>query len=182
MIALIVLFLALTAGNKTYAETVTLRYDDGTAENSSQPWSSEAGSQIAVRFSLSSAAKLKSVLFFVSGRSDVAATKEFEVRVYKDNSGYPGEALYSGHITGKATAPDQWVTVDLSGENVMLSPGNFYVSMYWLTPPGQEGQYDSQTLGEDHNSSAERTFWKFTGQWLVLGRPFQTSMEKKALR
>jgi len=80
-----------------------IKYDDGGAEMCGSPWSSDIGSEIAVRFTPSSyPVDLQSVKFYVEGYYGKPQTP-FEVRIYDDDNGDdPGTRLDQGGITAAA--------------------------------------------------------------------------------
>ena len=152
------------------ASSTILKYDDGTMDQGIVPWSDEVGSEVAVKFTPTSyPAKLQSVQFYVSGSSGEAARTLFAVRIYDDDNGsYPGTRLDNGSITGEADNANEWVTLDVSQQNITITQGNFFVSMYWLTQSGVSGQNMTQTLGLDTGTPIDgRSFlkWGGSGNW-----------------
>jgi hypothetical protein len=142
----------------------TLKYDDGTMEQGLVPWSDEIGSEVCVRFTPNCyPATLEDVQFFVSGTSGSAASTPFAVRIYDDDNGsYPGTLLNIDDITWSATKSNEWVSVDLSQQNIRIDEGDFFVSMYWLKAPGASGQNITQTIGIDTNAPIdERSYLKW---------------------
>ena len=148
------------------AASEALKYDDGTREDGIRPWSDEVGSEVAVRFTPSSyPVILRQVRFFVSGSSGSAASTLFEVRIYDDDNGsYPGTRLNGAAITASANNANEWVIIDVSQQNIMINEGDFFVSMYWLAPPGSAGQNETQVVGLDTNTPIDgRSYVKWGG-------------------
>ena len=150
----------------SFASSTTLKYDDGISDLNFRPWSDNIGSEVAVRFTpISYPARLNQVQFFVSGNSVIAASTVFQVRIYDDdNGGYPGTLLSKSFPTASATKQGEWVTVDVSQQGISVADGDFFVSMYWLTPPGASGENDNQSLGMDGTAPIHgRSFAKWGG-------------------
>lgn len=171
VLTLLASFLMLTDVKLIYAVSIELKYDDGSSERSSSPWDDEVGSEIAVRFTPSSyPARLERVRFFVTSFGQPRTL--FEVRIYDDNNGsFPGSRLDLGNLTAAATIGNEWVEIDVSSHNIVISSGDFFVSMYWITAPGLDGQR-AQFLGSDLNGSkSNRSYFKFggSGSWSLWG-------------
>ena len=83
----------------------------------------------------------------------------------------PGERLDSGNITGAATKPNEWVPIDVSEENISITEGGFFVSMYWLKSPGATCENPVQTVRLDSTEPIDgRTLlkWGAGGEWTPL--------------
>ena len=164
MLALAIFFTVISI-----ASAETLKYDDGTSDTYSAPYSDEVGSEVAVRFTPTSyPARLQSVFFYVPRWQQY--TTSFGVRVYDDdNNGNPGGTrLDDGTVTGFATEGNEWIEVSLSGQNIVISGGDFFASMYWTTPSTSD---EGQNLGNDTGGHIyDRTFWKWgpNGEWRKL--------------
>ena len=160
--------------SQAFASATILKYDDGIMDEGIVPFSDEVGSEVAVRFTPTSyPARLQSVQFYVSGSSGEAARTLFAVRIYDDDNGsYPGARLDNGNITGEAGNANKWVTIYVSQQNITINQGDFFVSMYWLTPSGASGQNldHTQTLGLDTTELDGRSFlkWGGSGSWHAM--------------
>ncbi|MGA2227646.1 MAG: hypothetical protein ABSH41_24695 [Syntrophobacteraceae bacterium] len=134
-----------------------------TALKSSSPWSDSPGSEIAVRFSPKVyPARLKRVRFFIT--SLAKPWTQFEARLYDaDKVGQPGSRLNSISIMGAGGLGEEWIDLDVSQHNIVVTHGDFFVSMVWSTAPGPEGE-NAQFLGTKPNKVIPgRTFFKFGG-------------------
>ena len=163
----------LAYAGMTFA-SVTLKYDDGTLDQGFLPWSNEPGSEVAVRFTPTFyPAKLQAVQVFITGATIEAAKTLFSVCIYSDVDGLcPGTSrLDNGSIMGAASKPNEWVTIDVSNQNIYIFQGDFFVSIYWLTPSGSSGQNATQVLGLDSTSPIEGrscSKWGREGSWLQM--------------
>lgn len=136
---------------------------------SCSPWSDFPGSEIAVRFTPKSyPVKLSRVKFYISPVNKPWA--QFGVRIYDDDKiDEPGVRLDKENIVGAGTTGEEWVEIDISRQNIIIEDGDFYVSMYWLTPPGEGGK-NAQSLSATENKIIPgRTYFKFGGseKWLI---------------
>lgn len=152
-------------GTAIYADSYTLQYDDDSPEQSISPWSDESGSEIAVKFSpLSYPVKISKVIINFGTTPDIGTA--FHIRVYNTIDGFPGEqldhtnALYQVYRGG-------WLEFDLSREDILISEGDFFISLYWTTPTGLDGS-EARTLQADNSDIAyNRTYMKggTSGNW-----------------
>ena len=142
-------------------DEVELYYDDGTMEAHHSPWVDETGGQLAVVFTPPFyPAVLKKARFLV-GLSGIPTTL-FRVRVFGGSvSSGPNESqnLLKSEVTTSALFGHQWVEVDLSDQDITITSGDFFISMEWLTPPGDRGD-NAQMLGVDYSNPDGRSWWK----------------------
>jgi len=133
------------------------------------PWSRMPGSEIAVRFTPKSyPARLSKIRFYVT--STAKPWTRFEVRIYDDdNDGEPGSRLNRGRIFSAGKLGEEWIELDVSEQNIVISEGDFFVSMVWTTAPGRRGK-NAQFLGAvDNKLIPGRTYFKFgvDGEWIL---------------
>lgn len=136
-------------------------YDDGIPESQHSPWWDEPGGQLAVVFTPTFYPAVLTKVRFLVGISGIPTT-EFRVRVFGGTvSDGPDESLdlLKSEVTASAEFGNKWVEVDLSGQNIIITSGDFCVSMEWLTPPGDYGRY-AQSIGVDHSKPDGRSWWK----------------------
>jgi len=136
-------------------------YDDGIPESQHSPWWDEPGGQLAVVFTPTFYPAILSKVRFLVGISGIPTT-EFRVRVFGGTvSDGPDESLYllKSEVTASAEFGNKWVEVDLSGQNIIITSGDFCVSMEWLTPPGDYGR-NAQSIGVDYSKPDGRSWWK----------------------
>lgn len=136
-------------------------YDDGIPESQHSPWWDKPGGQLAVVFTPTFYPAVLSKVRFLVGISGIPTT-EFRVRVFGGTvSDGPDESLdlLKSEVTASAEFGNKWVEVDLSGQNIIITSGDFCVSMEWLTPPGDYGRY-AQSIGVDHSKPDGRSWWK----------------------
>jgi hypothetical protein len=135
-------------------------YDDGEINGQHSPWVDETGGQLAVVFTPPFyPALLTKVRYFVSFGG--FPTTKFRVRVYKSTvSDGPdeGKDLLASEVTTAANSGFRWVEVDLSDQNILITSGDFCVSMEWLTAPGDEGE-NAQFIGVDYAKAGNRRSW-----------------------
>jgi hypothetical protein len=151
-------------------QEVELKYDDGTPEGMNSPWDDGVGSQYGVGFTPPSyPAKIIKASFYVSMVGQ--PTTPFGVRVYQGggSNGGPGADLLGTPVVAAATGGEQWVEVDLSNENIVVSSGDFFIAMEWLTDPGPQGM-NAQFLADDINQPDSRSWWMSgaTDNWQTI--------------
>ena len=143
------------------AEGEEIFYDDGIPESQHSPWYDRPGGQLAVVFTPAFyPAVLTKVRFLVSING--IPTTEFRVRVFGGTvSDGPDETddLLKSEVTASAEFGNKWVEVDLSSKNIIVTSGDFCVSMEWLTPPGDYGK-NAQFIGVDQSKPDGRSWWK----------------------
>ena len=128
-------------------------YDDNTIDGNHSPWTDRIGGQLGVVFTPTFyPAVLTKVRFFVSYAG--TPVTEFGVRVYggTTEAGPDDSDLLTTEVTASAEASLglEWVEVDLSDQNIIITSGDFCVSMEWLTPPGDDGK-GAQFIGVDYS-------------------------------
>lgn len=147
--------------NDVNAEGEEIFYDDGIPESQHSPWYDKPGGQLAVVFTPAFyPAVLTEVRFLVSING--IPTTEFRVRVFGGTvSDGPDETqeFLKSEVTASAEFGNKWVEVDLSGQNIIVTSGDFCVSMEWLTPPGDLGK-NAQFIGVDQSNPDGRSWWK----------------------
>ena len=149
----------------TIADTVSFRqkffnyyaYDDGTPEEGYGL--TPAGSMLAYRFRLNVKDTLRAVQMYFNRTLNNANEKLFNLMVWRDNNGKPGEVMYS--------QPDQLVAYSdnlLGFHTYMLKEplqvnGVFYIG--WEQQTG-----DNLNLGYDrYNDAQQDIFYNSTGEW-----------------
>lgn len=174
-LGIIVLLIALSGcgkSNQDMKETVMqaeaakkggeeIFYDDGLPEGQHSPWTDEKGSQLAVVFTPRFYPAVLTKVRFLVGINGVPDS-EFRVRVFAATiSGGPDESqdLLTSEVIAAAPFGNKWVEVDLSNQNVIITHGDFCVTMEWLTPPGPHGE-DAQFIGVDYGKPDKRSWWK----------------------
>ena len=148
-------------GSAVMTEGEEIFYDDGLPESQHSPWTSETGSQLAVVFTPTFYPAVLTKVRFLVGISGIPTT-EFRVRVFGGTvSDGPDEShdLLVSEVTASAEYGNKWVEVDLAGQNIIITSGDFCVSMEWMTPPGDHGR-DAQFIGVDHSKPDARSWWK----------------------
>jgi hypothetical protein len=171
----------------TVGDTISFRqkffnyyaYDDGTPEQGYGL--TPAGSRLAYRFNLNVKDTLRAIQMFFNHTENDANEKYFNLMVWTDNNGKPGEVIYSQ-----------------LNEKVEYSPGLLGFHTYMLDEPvqvngtfyiGWEQQTDDNlNLGYDcYNNAQQHIFYNTNGEWLqsiyegallmrpLLGKPFQIS-------
>lgn len=133
-------------------------YDDGTPEfgYGLEP----AGAQLAYQFKLSVADTLRGVQMYFNRVVEDANVNYFDLVVWKDNNGKPGEVAY----VFSAQKP-QWVDglfhfYTYEFENPLILSGTFYVGWQQLAS-------GSLNLGFDaNNNSQNRIFYKIEQSWV----------------
>ncbi len=151
---------------------VELFYDDGTMEAHHSPWTDNTGGQLAVVFTPPFYPAVLTSAQFLVGVNGIPTTT-LRVRVYKGSvSGGPDEDqdLLSSEMTASALFGHQWVEVDFSDQNVIITSGDFRIAMEWLTPPGNRGE-NAQFLGMDYSKPDRRSWWKTdsSSNWKRIG-------------
>ena len=138
-----------------------MAYDDGLPEAQHSPWWDKPGGQLAVVFTPATYPAVLTKVRFLVGIDGVPTT-EFRVRVFGGSvSEGPDESrdLLASEVRTSAPFGNKWVEVDLSDRNIMITSGDFCVSMEWLTPAGDHGA-KAQLLGADYSKPDRRSWWK----------------------
>ena len=138
----------MTEGMRGNIPAVTeLQYDDGSVE-SAYTWNSISGN--GVRFTTGDAySQITSISVFIAWPED--PTIPFEMRIYD-----AGQNMIRSGIIGQASGPNEWVTIDLSQENIVTPGTEFYVAMFY---PNAGGPW----LGSDQSSAYERSYSVWCG-------------------
>ena len=135
-------------------------YDDGTAENGYGIYNMSGAVEMAYRIDLNQADTLTAVaLYFNRTRSDENASMAFQLCVWDDNDGQPGQLIYCDNATRypRFTTINRYITYRL--EKPLPIDGPIYVGLQQTTP-------GIINLGMDRNNNAsEHTFYKVGGGW-----------------
>jgi hypothetical protein len=138
--------------NAVNAKGEEIFYDDGLPEAQHSPWYDKPGGQLAVVFTPSFYPAVLAKVRFLVGINGIPAT-EFRVRVFGGTvSDGPDERqdFLKSEVTASAEFGNKWVEVGLSDQNIIITSGDFCVSMEWLTPPGDYGR-NAQSIGVDYS-------------------------------
>jgi hypothetical protein len=130
-------------------------YDDGTPEMAYGV--AEAGSEVACQFKLNVPDTLRSVQIYFN-QSPYQSTAYFNLSVWRDNNGKPGELIYQRtNVPVKApTALNAFTSYDL--DEPLLVSGTFYVGYQQLS--------QNLTMGFDANNDAgDKIFYHVDNQW-----------------
>jgi hypothetical protein len=147
--------------NAVNAKGEEIFYDDGLPEAQHSPWYDKPGGQLAVVFTPSFYPAVLAKVRFLVGINGIPAT-EFRVRVFGGTvSDGPDERqdFLKSEVTASAEFGNKWVEVGLSDQNIIITSGDFCVSMEWLTPPGDYGR-NAQSIGVDYSKPDGRSWWK----------------------
>lgn len=158
-------------------------YDDGTPEASYGL--TPSGAKLAYGFKLNkSPDTLRAIRFYFNQTLSSAEERQFLLCVWNDNSGKPGDTIYSRLTTPKfADSLNKFVTYHLSPPIAVT--GNFYVG--WIQLTG-----DNLSVGFDrYNNSQQYIFYNVGGSWInsafsgsllirpVLGKPIPLGVEEE---
>ncbi len=154
----------ISSGMRGNIPAVTeLQYDDGGAE-SAYSWNSISGN--GVRFTTGETfSQITSVSVFIAWPED--PTIPFEIRVYD-----AAQNTIRAGIIGQATGPNQWVTIDLSQQNIVSGGTEFYVALYY---PNAGGPW----IGSDQTSASNRSYSVWWG-WDFRDAPGENYMIRAA--
>jgi hypothetical protein len=171
----------------TIADTISFRqkffnyyaYDDGTPEAG---YGVEgAGSKLAYRFKLNTKDTLRGVQMFFNHTLNDANEDFFNLMVWRDNNGKPGEVMYSQPNEKVEYSPNLLGFHTYMLDTALLVNGTFYVG--WEQQTG-----DNLNLGYDRYNDAEQNIFYYTalnGDWYgsiyqgallmrpVLGKKFE---------
>jgi hypothetical protein len=141
-------------------------YDDGTAE--AGYGLKGTGGEMAYRFKLNkSPDTLRAIRIYFNHTLDTANIQLFYLTVWNDNSGIPGDTIYSRAVmTQYPDSLDKFTNYLL--ENPVPISGSFYVGTIQTTD-------DNLNIGLDtYNNSAANLFYNVTGNWeasAITGAP-----------
>jgi hypothetical protein len=141
-------------------------YDDGTPE--SGYGLKGIGGEMAYKFKLNkSPDTLRAIRFYFNHTLDTANIQLFYLTVWSDNSGFPGDTLYSRSVLTKYSDSLNKFTTYLLENPVKIS-GSFYVGTIQTTD-------DNLNIGLDtYNNAASNLFFNVTGPWVpsaITGAP-----------
>jgi hypothetical protein len=178
--------------NDTVGDTLSFRqkffnyyaYDDGTPEEGYGL--TPAGAKLAYRFTLNVKDTLRAIQMFFNHTQNDANEKFFNLMVWRDNNGKPGDVMYS-----QLNEMVEYTPGLLGFHTYMLDEplpvnGTFYIG--WEQQTG-----DNLNLGYDrYNNAQQHIFYNATGEWYqsiyqgalmmrpLLGKQFQFSgMEER---
>jgi hypothetical protein len=141
-------------------------YDDGTAE--AGYGLKGAGGEMAYKFKLNkSPDTLRAIRILFNHTMDTANIQYFYLTVWSDNSGIPGDTIYSRQVlTQYSDSLNQFTTYRL--ENPVVVSGSFYIGTIQTTD-------DNLNIGLDaYDNAASNLFYNVTGAWMssaITGAP-----------
>jgi hypothetical protein len=171
----------------TVGDTISFRqkfhnyyaYDDGTPEQGYGL--TPAGSKLAYRFNLNVKDTLRAIQMHFNHTQNDANAKFFNLMVWRDNNGKPGDVIYS-QLNEKVEYPSGLLgfhTYFL--DEPILVNGTFYIG--W-----EQQTSDNLNLGYDtYNNAQQNIYYNSTGEWFqsiyqgalmmrpMLGKPFDFS-------
>ncbi len=131
-----------------------LLYDDGTSE---QAWSWMGGNGgLGQRFVPPTyPVRIDDIRYFITS---VSTLPTFTATIYDEVGGAPGNELFT--TTVNVSAANQWYTVDVSAQNIVIDDGAYYVAWHMTGD-------NSTSLGTDNSAGqiGSRQSWEFTGVW-----------------
>ena len=132
-------------------------YDDGVPE--AGYGLSNTNAQLAIQFHANIADSIQSVQFYFNQTLNAASQQYFDIQIYDDNGGKPGNVIY----TQKSVRPEydehlfKFYTYVLN--KAVAVNGTFYVGWKQLTQ-------DNLNLGWDYNNkNQDKVFYNVTGNW-----------------
>ena len=153
------------APGSTFADTIIgyqlfydyYAYDDGTPE--AGYGLKGTGGEMAYRFKLNkSPDTLRAVQIYFNHTRDTANIQLFYLTVWSDNSGFPGDTIYSRQVETKYTDSLNKFTTYLL-ENPVTVSGSFYIGTIQTTD-------DNLNIGLDtYDNAASNLFYNVTGTW-----------------
>jgi hypothetical protein len=132
-------------------------YDDGTPElgYGIEP----LGASVAVQFAMAVPDTLQGVQLFFNRTLNQANYKYFDIVVWSDNNGRPGNELYRKEQQHPRWSNDLYGFSMYSFENPPIVSGVFYVGLY-------QSESGSLNIGYDMaRNSSDYTFYKVAGDW-----------------
>jgi hypothetical protein len=154
-------------------------YDDGTPEEGYGL--TPAGAKLAYRFALNVKDTLRAVQMFFNHTQNDANEQFFDLMIWRDNNGKPGDVIYSQESLKVEYSPDLLGFHTYMLDEPILVNGIFYIG--WEQQTG-----DNLNLGYDrYNNAQQDIFYNATGEWFqsiyegalmirpMLGKPFQVS-------
>jgi len=171
----------------TVGDTISFRqkffnyyaYDDGSPEEGYGL--TPAGSKLAYRFQLNVKDTLRAVQMFFNHTQNDANEKFFNLMVWQDNNGKPGDVIYSQLNEIVEYSPNLLGFHTYFLDSAILVNGTFYIG--W-----EQQTSDNLNLGYDrYNNAQQNIFYNATGEWYqsiyqgalmmrpMLGVPFDYS-------
>lgn len=156
-------------------------YDDGTPEAGYGLNLTPSGAKLAYRFTLNVKDTLRAIQMYFNHTQNDANVKFFDLMVWQDNNGKPGEVIYS-QLDEKVEFSSELLGFHtyMLDEPILVN-GTFYIGWQQQTP-------DNLNLGYDrYNNAQQQIFYNTSGEWLqsintgalmmrpILGKPFDLS-------
>lgn len=162
-------------------------YDDGTPEEGYGLTLNPYGAKLAYRFTLNVRDSLRAIQMFFNHTVGDYNEKYFNLMVWQDNNGKPGDVIYSQADEKVEYAPGLLGFHTYMLEQPVLVSGTFYIG--W-----EQQSADNLNLGFDsYNNAQQNIFYNTSGEWFqsiyqgslmmrpVLGKPFEVSgIDEKA--
>ena len=143
----------------TIPAVTELQYDDGSVE-SAYSWNSISGH--GVRFTTGETySQITNISVFIAWPED--PTIQFEMRIFD-----AAQNTVKSGIMGQATGPNEWVSIDLSQENIVTSGDEFYVALFY---PNEGGPW----IGSDQTTNSGRSYSVWWG-WDFRDSPGENYM------
>jgi hypothetical protein len=173
----------------TVSDTISFRqkffnyyaYDDGTPEAGYGLNLNPSGAMLAYRFTLNVKDTLRAIQMFFNHTQGDANELYFNLMVWQDNNGKPGDVIYSQLNEKVEFSPYLLGFHTYMLDDPLLVNGTFYIGWEQQSP-------DNLNLGLDRNNSAQQhIFYNTSGEWLqsiqegalmmrpLLGKPFDLS-------
>ncbi|MCX6232903.1 MAG: T9SS type A sorting domain-containing protein [Bacteroidetes bacterium] len=136
-------------------------YDDGTAENGYGL--TPAGSKLAYKFSLNKADTLVAVDMYFNPSFNNANQQYFNLTVWKDSGGYPGDTIYQSNLIMPVfeKAINKFHTY-LLDRPLKLAAGSFYVGWEQTTDDNLNVGFDRNTASQNNVYYNSFGFWEIS--------------------
>jgi len=132
-------------------------YDDGVPE--AGYGLSNTNAQLAVKFHTNIADSIQSVQFYFNQTLNAASQQYFDIQIYDDNGGAPGNVIYSQKSVRPEYEEDLFKFHTYVLNKAVAVNGTFYVGWKQLTQ-------DNLNLGWDYNNeNQDKIFYNVTGNW-----------------
>jgi len=132
-------------------------YDDGVPE--AGYGLSNTNAQLAVKFHTNIADSIQSVQFYFNQTLNAASQQYFDIQIYDNNGGAPGNVIYSQKSVRPEYEEDLFKFHTYVLSKAVAVNGTFYVGWKQLTQ-------DNLNVGWDYNNeNQDKIFYNVTGNW-----------------
>ena len=120
---------------------------------------------------VSSESQLKSICFYLTDYGNPEADFSYCVYRFSDKD-YPDTEIHHHSSVRASSSGNEWITLSLEHEEVILTPGKYLVAIKWPVSPGEDGK-SAITLGFKESDEVPVSWMNWHGKWLKDTGPYK---------